>query len=334
MKIIFYEVEDWQREPLQHAFSDHELVLLTEALNQDNWQTAEGAEIISVFIDSIITSNLLRNLSSLKLIATRSTGYDHIDTDNAKQKNITIANVPSYGNNTVAEHTFALILTISRKIFQTVERTERGNFDLDGLQGFDLKGKTIGIFGLGKIGQHVARIAQGFEMNILACKRTPDPLLAQKFGLQFVAEIDELMQKSDILTLHSPLTPETQHLINSQNIKNFKPGAILINTARGGLVETAALLTALQQGNLSGAGLDVLEEEKPLKEEAHLLSPAYREQADLATVVANHVLIARDDVIFTAHNAFNSKEAVNRILNTTIDNIKAFLDGHPQSVVQ
>lgn len=335
MKLVLFESQDWVEEKVKQTLSDWELVFVQQTLTADNWQQAQGADVVSVFIDSRVTAEVLDNLKdSLKLIATRSTGFDHIDLAKAQELGITVSNVPHYGENTVAEHAMALILTISRKIFETVEMTERGHYDVNQLRGFDLKDKVLGIYGLGRIGQHLAKMARGFDMKVIAYKRTPDHQLAYQLRIEYVAGIEELLLRSDILSLNCPLTPETKHLINQNNIHLIKPGMILINTARGPLVETDALLKALEQGLISAAGLDVLEEEQYLEAEEQLLSPEFVEKIDFKTLWENHKLIARDDVIFTGHNAFNSHEAVMRILTTTLDNIQKFAAGTPQNVVK
>ncbi len=334
MKFVFFETEDWQVEPLKQAFPHDELVFTAEHLTEETVDKYVDADMVSVFVHSKIPNSVLDKFQHLKLIATRSTGYDHIDIEYAKSKQIYVCTVPSYGENTVAEHTFALILALSRKIFQTYERTEEYNFTIDNkIQGWDLKDKTIGVYGLGHIGYYVAKIAHGFSMNIVAYKRTPDQELAEKFGVKFVSSLDELLGQSDVITLHCPLTPETHYLINQGNIDKIKRGAILINTARGGLVETEAVLQALEKGILSGAGLDVFEEEICLVDPVALLNSEFRKLHNLTQILENHLLVARDDVILTPHNAFNSVEAVHRILNTTIENIQKFFAGNSQNVI-
>lgn len=259
-------------------------------------------------------------------------GFDHIDVSYCKEKNITVSNVPTYGSYTVAEHTFSLILAITRKLLPAIEKAKKGDFTPTGLEGFDIHGKTLGIIGAGHIGGNVARIGLAFGMTVLVFSRHTDEEL-QKQGAKFV-DLDTLLGSSDIITLHVPLTKETEHLINLGNIEKIKKGAVLINTARGGLVETQAVLTGLEKGILYGAGLDVLEEECDLREEKELLTAEFFKTCDLKTDLLNHVLLTRDDVIITPHNAFNSKEALAQINDTTIDNIKAFLSGTPQNVVQ
>ncbi|MDO8740776.1 MAG: hydroxyacid dehydrogenase [Candidatus Woesearchaeota archaeon] len=324
MKIAFFEMEDWEKEYIKKKLKGN-ILFFNDELNEKNINQVKDFDILSVFIYSKINSNTLNNLKKLKLIATRSTGYDHIDIEECRKRKIAVANVPYYGENTVAEHTFALILSLSRKIHRAYEKTVRGDFSLEGLRGFDLKGRTIGIIGAGHIGLHVIRIANGFEMNVLAYDVKRDAKLAKKFGFKY-ASLNELLKNSDIISLHAPYNKATHHLINKNNIKLIKKGSILINTARGSLVETEALVEALDRGILSGAGLDVLEEEQLVKEESELLSKNYPIET-LKTVIQNHTLLKRENVIITPHNAFNSIEALQRILDTTIENIKSFMKG-------
>lgn len=331
-KIIFYEIEDWEKDYIRERLQGHELVFYTENLDKDNLKTAKDADAIGVFIYSEITPEVINSIPNLKLIATMSTGYDHIDLNEAKNKKVTVCNVPSYGENTVAEHTFGLILSISKKIIESVERTKKGNFCLDGLRGFDLKGKTIGVVGTGKIGRHVIRMAKGFEMNIIAYDPYPNNEFAQEMGFRYVS-LDELLSNSDIITLHAPYMESTHHMINMDNINKIKRGAVLINTARGGLVETNALIEALRQGIISAAGLDVLEEEGFIREEKELLSNVFQTKCDYKTILQEHMLMSQDNVIVTPHNAFNTKEALQRIIDVTIENIKKFFEGNSQNVV-
>lgn len=330
--IAFFEMEPWEEAYItQHLDGKFEFKFYHDPLSIDNAGLAKGYEIISPFIYSDIDSEVIENLPDLKLIATRSTGFDHIDLAACSRRNITVSNVPYYGDNTVAEHTMALILALSRKILPSVERTRRGNFELEGLRGFDLKGKVIGIVGAGSIGQHVIRMAHGFEMEVVVFDVRQDELMAKGLNFRY-APLEELLKVADIITLHAPYNPHTHHMINKRNIQMIKPGAILINTSRGGLVETSALVEALQQGILKGVGLDVLEEEGLIKEERQLLSHEFSRER-LRIALETHLLLFRDDVIITPHNAFNSREAVQRILDTTIANIVAYLQQKPQNTV-
>lgn len=321
MKIVFFEIEEWEENYLRGKLKGNELVFFKDVLNEKNAAVAENAEIISIFIYSKITAKILDKLKKLKAITTRSTGFDHIDINECKRRKISILNVPYYGENTVAEHTFALILALSRKIHKSYERTIKGDFSLDGLRGFDLKGKTIGIIGLGHIGMHVARIANGFEMNILVYDLIKNNKIAKKLGFKY-SDFDNLLKNSDIITLHCPYNEKTHHLINKNNISFVKKGAYLINTARGGLIETKALVKALVNGDLGGAALDVLEEESLIKEEIQLLSKNFSKK-NLQNLIENHILLTFENVIITPHNAFNSMEALKRIADTTVENIKS-----------
>lgn len=330
-KVVFYEIEEWEKEYIKKLLPDDAIDFSLKKLHEEDNSPYLDATVISTFIYSELTREQLEKFPQLKLIATRSTGFDHIDLAYCKEKNIEVVNVPSYGAHTVAEHTFALILAISRKLLQTVDRSRKGDYSLDNLTGFDLAGKTIGVVGTGKIGGKVIKLAQAFEMNVLVLTRHPEELQ----GLEHVkaAPLEEILSNSDIVTLHVPYNKETHHIINKDNIKQFKKGSILINTARGPLVETQAVLDGLETEILSAVGLDVLEEECTLKEERELLTEEFLKKCDIKTQLLNHVLLTRDDVIFTSHNAFNSKESVHQILDVTIENIKDFENGKPQNSV-
>lgn len=330
--IAFFEIKDREKEYIQRQLGQANVSFFAEKLSEETAALANGFQVISIFVDSQITKKILDALPNLKMISTRSTGFDHIDLVACQQKNITVCNVPHYGDNAVAEYAFGLLLDLSRKIHQSIEKVKDGGFSFEGLAGFDLKGKTIGIVGMGNIGRHVARIANGFEMEVLACDPNQDKKLAKKLGFKYVL-LEELLKNSDIITLHAPYNEHTHHIINVQNISLIKPGAYLINTARGGLVQTDALVRALQKGILAGAGLDVLEEEGFMKDEDHLLSEEISKKYDVKTVLEDHMLMEKDNVIITPHNAFNSKEALEKILETTVENIQSFVKGKPINTV-
>jgi len=333
MKIAFLEIHDWEEKYLRGCVDRaHELVVFLEALEDKQLASIADAEILSPFIYSKLTVERLAKLPKLKMVATRSTGFDHIDVAECTKRGITVCNVPFYGENTVAEHTFALILALSRKVHEAFVRVRAGNFSLDGLRGFDLKGKTIGVIGAGRIGLHVIRIARGFGMKVLAFDVKRDSFWAEVLGFEY-AELNEVLAHSDIITLHAPYNRHTHHLINRDNIHQIKRGAILINTARGGLVNTEALLQALDEGILAGAGLDVLEGEESIYEESALLGDAVNPEK-LRIAIQNHVVLKKPNVVFTPHNAFNSQEALERILDTTADNIASFIAGAPKNVVR
>lgn len=332
MKIAFFEVEEWEEAPLKKDFAEHELLFFPEHLTDADIEKIHDVDVLCVFIYSEVTAEVLKKLPNLKLVTTRSTGFDHIDLKYCKEKNIVVCNVPTYGSNTVAEHTFMLLLALSRKLVPSIERTRRGNFELDGLRGFDLHGKTLGVIGLGHIGTEVIRIARGFGMHVVVLPHHPSEALAKKLHVTFLT-LPELLRAADIVTLHVPYTKQTHHLINKKNIKKMKMGSVLLNTARGGLVETEAILHGLDNGILAGVGLDVLEGECGIKEERQLLSGKFKRECDLKTQLMNHVLLQRENVLVTPHNAFNSIEALKRILDTTTENILTFFEKKPQNVV-
>ncbi len=293
----------------------------------------EQAEVLSVFVNSPVGKTELDRFPNLKHIAARSTGYDHIDCKEATARGITISYVPAYGENTVAEFAMALLLTVSRKMYESIKKVQdEGLFSQAGLRGFDLKGKTIGILGTGRIGVHMVRIARGFGMNVIAFDAYPNESLAQELGFTYVS-FGDLLSQSDIVSFHLPLTDETHHILNSENISTMKKGSIVINTARGGLIETEALIKGLREGILAGVGLDVLEEEGFIEDETRLLFGAHPSEASLKTTLANHYLIDHPCAIITPHNAFNTVEAIKRILDTTVENISAFAVGEEKNIV-
>ncbi|MBI1982122.1 MAG: hydroxyacid dehydrogenase [Candidatus Levybacteria bacterium] len=330
-KIVFFETEEWEKEHVADAFGS-EAQTTEEKLSEKNIELAKGAEVISTFIYSTLNREILSQLPNLKFIATRSTGFDHIDLAFCKEKGIVVSNVPTYGVNTVAEHTFALILALSRKIIPSVEQTRKYDFSLDGLAGLELHGKTLGVIGAGNIGKRAIEIGLAFGMKILVFTRNPDDSLLKKGDIKFVS-LEDLLANSDVITLHVPYNDSTHYLINRGNIGKFKKGSILINTARGGIVETQAVLDGLDQGILGGVGLDVLEEECSVKEERELLTSEFLKTCDIKTQLLNHVLVTKENVVVTPHNAFNSREALSQILTTTVSNIKSYLEGKPQNIV-
>lgn len=330
MKITYFEVEEWERPIIEKTFPEAQLV--HDKLTADNSGDYADVEVASCFIYSKFTREAMDKMPNLKMVATRSTGFDHVDLEAAKERGIQVVNVPEYGSITVAEYAVALMINLSRKIYQSVNQAKQLHFEHHDLRGFDLAGKTLGIVGLGKIGSHVAQIANGFGMNIVVTNRTHYEDLAVKYGFKYV-ELDDLLAMSDIVTLHLPYNEHTHHTINRSNITKFKKGALIINTARGGLVETEALLMGLDKNIIEGVGLDVLEGEKDMTEEVEVLTHEFRNSEQLKTLVINHVLINHPKVLITPHNAFNSIEALMRIQNTTFDNINGFISGDVQNSV-
>jgi D-lactate dehydrogenase len=323
--IAFFEVTAKEKKYLKNKFKkDYEILIYKEELNTATMDLIKNVDVISPFIYSNINSEVITKSNKLKLIATRSTGFNHIDIKTAEKKNISVANVPYYGENTVAEHTFALILALSRNLHKAYVRTIKNDFTLQGLQGFDLKGKTLGVIGAGSIGVHVIKIAKGFGMKVIASDARPNHILEELLDFNYVS-LDELLQNSNIITLHCPYNSHTHHLINMGNIDKVKKGTLFINTARSGIIEPQALYYAIEKGIFSGAGLDVFEGEELLKEENQMLTKNVSVE-HLEALLKRNILLRNENVIITPHMAFDSAEAVERILDTTIENIISFFE--------
>ncbi len=333
--IAFFELEPWEKDYVKNKLKKHKVIFVDEKLTAETAAKAKGADAVAVFIYSKVDKQVLAKLPKAKLIATMSTGYDHIDLQACKGKKCLVCNVPTYGDVTVAEHTFALMLAVSRKIVQAVETTRKGSFEFEGLMGTDLKGKTLGVVGTGRIGRNVAHIGgEGFGMKVIAYDMFPNADLAKECGFTYVP-FDKLLAQSDVITFHVPLTKETTHMLNKKNISKVKKGAILINTSRGAVLETGAILEGVVKGIFAGVGLDVLEEEGVMKEELELLGrPKDKSKIDYRTLLEEHVLVEQPNVIITPHSAFYSKEALLRIVDTTIENIEAFLAKKPVNVIK
>lgn len=331
MRIAFFEVTEQDKKYLLEKLPGQELLFFEEPLTEDNVALASECEIISVFIYSTVNETVLQALPHLRCIATRSTGYDHIDTVFCKERNISVQNVPYYGENTVAEHTFALILALSRNVHKSYLRGKQNDYSIDGLVGFDLKDKTLGVIGTGHIGLHVIRIAKGFGMHVLAYDTTKNTFLSEVLHFSY-APLDKVLSQSDIVTLHVPYNEKTHYLINRESITKMKTGSLLINTSRGGIIETEAMIEALDKGILGGAGLDVVEGEEHIKEENQSLNSKKAAQEHDSSLHKN--LLDRENVVFTPHIAFYSKEALERILDTTISNILQFTEEKVENAVQ
>lgn len=336
LRVCIYDVQDYERDYFKKELKEFTTELKEEGLNNYLASSKQDYDIVSTFMNSRINADILSHFPNLKMIATRSTGYDHIDVGECKRRGIAVCNVPRYGENTVAEHTFALILAVSRKIVECSQRTKAGNFSRQGLAGFDLAGKTLGVIGTGKIGKHVIRIAKGFEMNVIAHDMFPDQKAAKDLVYKYCG-LPEILQRADIITLHAPLTKETVHMIGRKEIAVIKKGAVIINTSRGALIDTKALIKGLLDSTIAAAGLDVLEEEDFVKEEAQLIfgnNHKSKEKTKMKIALENHILLTMPNVIITPHNAFNSTEALQRIMQTTAENIISFSNGKVTNEVQ
>lgn len=336
MKIHYFGGEEWEKEYVKEKLAGHEVVFHDGPLAAEPEFTDPNAEVLATFIEGEkIGETVLVRFPALKLVCTRSTGYDHVDLAACAAKGVAVANVPFYGENTVAEFAFALLLALSRKIIDADERVrETGTFKFtpQELRGFDLEGKTLGIVGCGHIGVHTASIANGFGMKTLVFDMHQDAALAARFHFIYVP-LEELLAQSDIISIHVPYNAHTHHLLNQKNMYLIKKGAYLVNTARGAVVETDAIIEALRNGILAGAALDVLEEEGELADEAALLTAPHPQEADIRIALENQYLIDHPRVIVTPHTAFNTDEAVRRIVDTTVGNIIGFANGAPANLV-
>lgn len=322
--------QDYFKEQLGNDF---ELVMSELGLDDQTVDGAKEAEVLSVHVTSPVTAAIMERLPKLKHVACRSTGYDHVDLAYAKDHGITVSTVPSYGDETVAEYAMMLMLAISRKLIPGIQAVHDGVTVPEKLTGRDLAGKTLGIIGTGRIGRRSAAIAKGFNMNVVAFDPYPNQQAAQEIGYQYVS-LDELLAQADCITLHAPAAKESEHLLNAEAFAKMKDGVLVVNTARGILIDTPALIEALQSGKVGAAGLDVLEGEEFLQTgpELQLLG---EDQLDPKTkqVLAIDILSKLPNVILTNHNAFNSAEALGRIRDTTTANLRAWHSGQAQNLV-
>ncbi len=328
--ILFFDTDALLRAyAAAHPLPDVNPIFFDESINAVSASDIEpylNTEIISVFTHSeTIPTTTLDKFPNLKLITTRTTGFNHIDLAYCKSRGIAVTNVPRYGEATVAEFAFGLLLALSRHIIQGRNGMAHAHVELEKYMGFDLMGKTVGVIGTGSIGRHFIKIAQGFGMNVLAYDLYPNPTLNDLY----VDSLDTIYEKADIISLHVPSTPENYHLINETAFDKMKEGVMLINTARGDLIDTQALYAALRDGKVGGAGLDVLENEDfVISDEAMTAAGARAKGTEfLLDSAMNLKLLQFKNVIATPHIAFNSIDAINRINATTFETIVAFQNG-------
>jgi len=323
MKVAVFSTKAYDRRFLEAANADrrHELLFFEARLTADTAVLATGFPAVCAFVNDQLDEKTLKALAEqeTRLIALRSAGFNHVDLTAATELGLTIVRVPAYSPYAVAEHAIGLILTLNRKIHRAYNRVREGNFSLDGLLGFDLHGKTVGIVGTGKIGVIVAQILKGFGCQLLTYDLYPNPE-CEALGAKYV-ELPELFAASDIITLHCPLTPETYHLINDQALEQMKPGVMLINTSRGALVDTEAVIGALKSRKIGYLGLDVYEQESDLFFE------------DLSEEVIQDDVFQRlltfPNVLITGHQAFFTENALKNIAETTLSNITDIEQGRP-----
>ncbi|GHU00273.1 lactate dehydrogenase [Alphaproteobacteria bacterium] len=326
-KIVFFDTDSITRAYMRDkAVPEAQITLVEKSIDQfEPAQLAphQDAEVLSVFVHSArVGAELLDGFSGLRLIAVRSTGFDNIDLPYCKARGIAVANAPRYGEATVAEYAFGLLLDLSRRIFPAVRDLPAGDVRVDKYLGFDLCGRTLGVIGTGAIGRHAIGIARGFGMKVAAYDPYPNQEAAARLGFSYAA-LPEVLAAADVITLHAPLTPEGHHMLNAAAFAAMKTGVVIVNTARGELIDTEALYDALRSGKVAAAGLDVLEDEDFLLHDDLRLSG--RDRDYMMKSLYNLRLMQMPNVIITPHIAFNTIDAVHRILDMTLENITAYL---------
>ena len=342
MKIYFVDSQPSEEEYFRERFPGHDVLFVP-----DLSEVGSDAGVVSIYIRSRIDSRFMDAHPDLKLVTTRSGGVDHIDIEECKRRKVVVSAAQSGESNTVAEHTFMLILALARRLDEVRQANKQPHFYYDRLRSFDLKDKTLGVIGAGRIGLRTIHIALAFGMKVVAYDPHHVSVMAETLGVRY-AGFDELLAASHVISIHTPLTSETHHLLDGAAFAKCRRGVIVINTARGGIIDTEALIEALDSGIVAGAGLDVLEDESVMRKEgtkiiadqiiARLHSTATREEAsamdpdrirELQSLTENARLISRPNVVFTPHVAFNSVEAIERINAMTVENIHAFLASKP-----
>lgn len=326
MKIACFECDEHEQKLLKEKLHKHEITFYDRPLELEDTEKISLADVLVIFIYSKITPAILNRMPFLKLIATLSTGYDHIDLAACREHGVTVCNVPKYGGTAVAEHTFAILLALLRHIPPAVKNTEHDDFSTEGLCGTELAGKTLGVIGAGTIGSAVAKRAHAFDMRVLVYERTPNKQLAKETPIIPVS-LNDLLKESDIVTLHVPYTKETHHLLDKKKIKLMKKGAYIINTARGAIIDSEALHHALVSNHIAGAALDVIEGEYEHKEAHAPRKSQHLSKHDWSLIRETHRLLKLPNVLITPHIAFYTQEAVHTILATTIENISHFERG-------
>ncbi len=319
MKIAFFDTKEYDKKVFNKYNEQYgyDITYFESKLNSETALLANGYDVVCVFVNDDVNKDVLKILenSGVKCIALRCAGFNNVDLKN--KGNLKVVRVPEYSPYSVAEHAVALLLNINRKIYKSYQRTKKYNFSIEGLLGFDIHGKTVGVIGTGKIGKVFIKIMNGFGTNIVAYDLFKDEKAQAELGFKYV-ELSELYKQSDIISLHCPLTKETENIINKSSIKKMKEGVIIINCSRGKLIDTEGLIDELETGKIGGIGLDVYEDE----EEYFLrdLSNEYKRDKDLST------LLSMPNVVITSHQAFFTKEAINKIANDTLENITKIMN--------
>jgi D-lactate dehydrogenase len=337
--VIIYLVET---EPAEEEFFAQNLASHSLRFVASLNEVEADAEIVCPFVTHPVDEAFLAGHPDLRLVATRSSSVEHIDLNACRQRSIAVREVPHYSDVSVAEHTFALMLAVARRLRDSLAMKRHGEFSYETARGIELDGKTLGIIGMGRIGQRVAQLAHAFGMKLVAYDVEAPPDLARALEFEFVS-LEELLRRSEIISLHAKLSSGTYHILNRTTLAQCRPGVLIINTARGALIETAALREALDSGHIGGAGLDVLQDERVLRDTSahiigadivkHLRSDAQAQEArdaervrELQELMLGDALLSRRNVVFTPHIAFNTAEAGMRMRTGTVANILGFLD--------
>ncbi|MFH1156304.1 MAG: NAD(P)-dependent oxidoreductase [Pseudomonadota bacterium] len=330
-KIVIYEADDSMMEVFKAIGTDQSVVFVEQLLSMSNVGVHGDADVICMD-QSVLTAQLLEQFKNLGLIAVRSTGYDHIDIDFCSAHNIAVANVPGYAANAVAEHTFALLLTVSRHIESALQYTRQVRFSWEGLRGFELMGKTMAVIGTGAVGRRVAELACALGMKVIVNDLRPNTAWADSLGLAYV-DFETAIGAAHIVSLNVPLAPGSGYLIGAPQFEQMQQGVVLINTARGELVDPKALVTALNTGKVAAAGLDVLPDEHYIREKERDPAVFFSDRFDHKTMLANSLLCRHPHVIVTPHIGWYTVEADMRALDITVANINAFTLGKGENVV-
>lgn len=329
VKILFYDTKEYDKKLFERYNKDYgfEIKYLESKLNNETAPLANGYDAVCIFVNDRADKETLDILKEcgVKLIVLRCAGYNNVDIKNLPE-GMSVVRVPRYSPYAVAEHAVALLLSVDRKIYKSYQRTKKYNFTLNGLLGFDIHGKTIGVIGTGKIGKVFINIMKGFGTEVLAYDVYPDEKAAQEMGFRYTT-LDELYEKSDIISLHCPLTDENTNMINKDSIEKMKKGVVIINTSRGKLINSYDLIDALGKGKIGGLGLDVFDEEEDFF--LNDMSNSYYRNTELS------ILLTMPNVVITSHQAFFTKEALDKIGKVSMDNIKEFFEtGSCENFVQ
>ncbi len=322
MKVAVFDIHPFEKPYIEEAFanSKHQPVYIDQQLSERTWELAKGYIAVCCFVNDQINEEVICQLAcrGTQLIALRSAGFNNVDLHAAAVHGIKVVRVPSYSPYAVAEHAMGLVLCLNRKIHRAHQRVRELNFSLDGLVGFDMHGKTVGVVGTGKIGAAFSHIARGFGCRVLAFDQSVDVTLLALGNVEYCT-LEKLMASSDVVSLHLPLTPATHHLVNENVLSLMKPNALLVNTSRGELIQASSLIDALKLNKIGGAGLDVYEEE------ADIFFEDFSDIGVQDDVLAR--LLTFPNVIVTAHQGFLTREALTNIAQTTVENLDSYADG-------